>query len=228
MAGKSGPDIVENGLVLCLDAANKLSYRGTGTTWTDLSGNNNNVTLTNGPTFNSSNMGSIIFDGADDYANFYAPNLSSVAVIEIWAKISNAISFGMMFGWSSYDVFYNAGNFGYNTFNANDIYGIGSAAVTSLQLLNNWKHYVFEMRSDVSYTNNKIYINGVSQTLSQIVSSENAGNRNFNSGLGAIGTIRGAAYYTPMNCVSFKIYNRSLSAAEVLQNYNATKSRFGL
>ena len=153
MAGKSGPDIVENGLVLCLDAANKLSYRGTGTTWTDLSGNNNNVTLTNGPTFNAGNQGSIVFDGVDDYANFYAPNLSSVAVIEIWAKISNTISYGMMFGWSSYDVFYNAGNFGYNTFNANDIYGIGSAAVTSLQLLNNWKHYVFEMRSDVSYTN---------------------------------------------------------------------------
>jgi hypothetical protein len=94
-------------------------------------------------------------------------------------------------------------------------------------LLNNWKHYVFEMRSDVSYTNNKIYINGVSQTLSQIASSENAGNRNFNSGLGAIGTIRGAAYYTPMNSALFNVYNRSLTAAEVLQNYNATKSRFG-
>ena len=227
MAGKSGPDIVENGLVLCLDAANKLSYRGTGTTWTDLSGNNNNVTLTNGPTFNAGNQGSIVFDGVDDYANFYAPNLSGVAVIEMWAKISNTISSGMIFGWSNYDVFYNAGNLGYNTFNAGDIYGFSSATVTSLQLLNNWKHYVFEMRSDVVYTNNKIYINGVSQTLSQIVSSENAGNRNFNSGLGAIGTTRGYPYYAPMNCALFNVYNRSLSAAEVLQNYNATKSRFG-
>jgi hypothetical protein len=229
MSGKIGPDINENGLVLYLDAANRNSYPGSGTSWFDLSGNSNTTTLTNGPTFNGSNMGGIVFDGVDDYVNFYAPNLSSIAVIEMWAKITiSAGSFGMLFGWASYDVFYNAGNFGYNTFSANDIYGISSATVTGLQLLNNWKHYVFEMRSDVSYINNKIYVNGISQSLSQQVSSESAGNRNFNSGLGAISTARGSAFYTPMTCGSFKVYNRALSATEILQNYNAVKSRFGL
>jgi len=64
-----GPKIVTSGLVLALDAADKLSYRGSGTTWRDLSGNNNTGTLTNGPTFNAGNLGSIVFDGTNDYVN---------------------------------------------------------------------------------------------------------------------------------------------------------------
>ena len=67
MACNAGPDIIEDGLVLCLDAGNKLSYPGTGTTWTDLAGSNN-VTLTNGPVFGNNNGGSIGFDGSNDYA----------------------------------------------------------------------------------------------------------------------------------------------------------------
>ena len=61
-----GPNIVEDGLVLSLDAANTKSYPGSGTVWSDLSGNSNNGTLTNGPTFDSGNKGSIVFDGIDD------------------------------------------------------------------------------------------------------------------------------------------------------------------
>lgn len=64
-----GPDIITDGLVFCLDAANSKSYPGTGTAWTDLSGNDNNGTLTNGPTFDSSNGGSIVFDGVNDQVN---------------------------------------------------------------------------------------------------------------------------------------------------------------
>ena len=62
-------NIVKDGLVLDLDAAKKDSYPGTGTAWNDISGNRNNGTLTNGPTFNSSNGGSIVFDGTNDYIN---------------------------------------------------------------------------------------------------------------------------------------------------------------
>ena len=62
-----GPKIVTSGLVLALDAADKNSYRGSGTSWLDLSGNNNTGTLTNGPTFNGANLGTFVFDGADDY-----------------------------------------------------------------------------------------------------------------------------------------------------------------
>ena len=65
-----GPSIITQGLVLALDAADRNSYPGTGTAWTDLSGNGNNGTLTNGPTYNSANGGSIVFDGSNDYVNF--------------------------------------------------------------------------------------------------------------------------------------------------------------
>ena len=69
MAFNRGPKIVTNGLVLALDAASKNSYPGTGTVWTDLSGNNNNGTLVNGPTFNSSNGSSIEFNATSQYVN---------------------------------------------------------------------------------------------------------------------------------------------------------------
>jgi hypothetical protein len=63
----AGPEIAESGLVLALDAGNLKSYPTTGTTWTDLSGNGNTGTLTNGPTYSSANGGSISFDGTNDY-----------------------------------------------------------------------------------------------------------------------------------------------------------------
>ena len=67
MALSHSPSIVTNGLVLCLDAANSKSYPGSGTTWTDLSGRGNNGTLVNGVGYNSGNLGSLVFDGVDDY-----------------------------------------------------------------------------------------------------------------------------------------------------------------
>jgi hypothetical protein len=134
----------------------------------------------------------------------------------------------MIMGWLAYDVWCSGGTLGYNTFNG-DVYGISSTTVSSLGLVNNWKHYIFEMRSDVSYTNNKIYINAVSQTLSQQASSEFAGNRGLNGGNGRIAASRNTLdYFMQMNCAVFKVYNRALTATEVLQNYNATKTRFGL
>lgn len=69
MALNHSPKIVTNGLVLYLDAANQKSYPGSGTTWTDLSGNGNTGTLTNGPTFSANNNGGIVFDGANDYVS---------------------------------------------------------------------------------------------------------------------------------------------------------------
>ena len=66
MTTSYSPLIVTDGLVMYLDAANPKSYPGTGTTWTDISRNNNNGTLTNGPTFSSANLGSIVFDGSND------------------------------------------------------------------------------------------------------------------------------------------------------------------
>jgi hypothetical protein len=101
--------------------------------------------------------------------------------------------------------------------------------VTNLGLLNQWKHYVFEMRSDVPYTNNKIYINSQNQSLSQLLGSEGSSNRNFNSGNGRISSwLADNNYYIPMDLAQFRVYNRALTSQEIVQNYNATKKRYGL
>jgi hypothetical protein len=117
---------------------------------------------------------------------------------------------------------------GFNTAQG-DQYGISSTQVANLGLLNQWKHYVFEMRSDVPYTNNKIYINSQNQSLSQVLGSEQASTRNFNNGSGRISSwLTDDNYNLPMDLGQFKIYNRALSASEIVQNYNATKRRYGL
>ena len=218
---------ITSGLVLSLDAGNTNSYPGSGSTWTDLSSYRNTVTLTNGPTFNSANGGNIVFDGVDDYADVIISNLTTTVTLEFWAKYTSVTS-NMIFGFNLYDIYANSGAIGFNTFNG-DIYGLTSVQVTSLGIVGNWKHVVFVMRSDVSYTNNKIYINGVNQSLSQVSSSEIAANRNFNSGNGRISGLRGdSGYKFPGSIGSFRSYNKELTDVEVLQNYNATKGRFGL
>jgi len=227
-SASSNSNIVTSGLVLNLDAGDSSSYPGSGTTWYDISGNANNVTLTNGPTYDSANNGSIVFDGGNDYADFFAPSLGNTTTVEMWVKLGASYSGKMFFGWFRYDVWCGSGHLGFNTA-ASDVHGISSATVSSLGLVGNWKHYVFEMRSDASYTNNKIYINGISQSLSQQSGSENSGNRNFNSGNGRISGWRNNTQYPiPMNCSVFRVYNRALSSTEIQQNYNALKGRYGL
>lgn len=232
MSCHSGPynrGIVTKGLVLYYDVNEPVCYSSGRTDIQDLSRNGNTGTLVNGVGYSANNGGSLVFDGVDDKVPFFAPNLTTTATVEMWAKLGSGYTSGkMFFGWLNYDVYTPSGRIGYNTGNS-DVYGISASTVTSLGVENNWKHYVFEMRSDVSYTNNKIYINGENQTLSQQLGSENAGARNFNSGNGQIGFWLGAAsYYMPMNCSIFKVYNRALSATEIQQNFNASRSRFGL
>jgi hypothetical protein len=95
--------IVTNGLVLNVDAGFTPSYSRSGTTWYDVSSIGNNGTLTNGPTFNSDNGGSIVFDGVDDYVNLdeYADNIiiDSPVTLNVWLKpnIDKSISSGNIF-----------------------------------------------------------------------------------------------------------------------------------
>lgn len=89
MSLNHSPKIVTEGLVLCLDASDPKSYPKSGTTWFDRSGNGNHGTLTNGPTFTSSNGGGIVFDGVNDYV--LCPKPSSIVnsgeiSISLWAK----------------------------------------------------------------------------------------------------------------------------------------------
>lgn len=240
MATSGFTNISSNGLVMYLDAGNSKSYTPPpggffpiSIDWNDLSKNGANATMYSydysslyGGNFNFV-LGDPELFNPPTYADFTCSGLTNTATIEFFANITiDPSSFGMVFGWNTYDIYFYINQFGFNTAN-NDLYGISSTKVNSLGLLNNWRHYVCVMRSDVSYTNNKIYINGELQTLSQIIGTELPSNRNFNNGVGRIsGWVSSTGYNIPMNLSFFKIYNRELTAAEVRQNYNAIKYRF--
>lgn len=219
-----GGDIVTSNLKLALDSGNFVSYPKSGTTWTDLSDVSRTFTLTNGPTFNI-DSDSILFDGSNDYVDFSAPiGSTTVATVEMWVKLGAAYGGKMFFGWGTYDVWCSGGNLGFNT-GGGDVHGISSTKVSELRLVGNWAHYIFEMRTDVSYTNNKIYINGQLQSLSQYGGTEQG--KSFNSGSGRISSWRNdTGYCMPMNCAIFRVYDRALTQTEVLQNFNTQKSRF--
>jgi hypothetical protein len=220
------PIIVTDGLSLYTDAANTRSYIGSGTTVNGLV-SGIGLTLVNGVGFGTTGTNYFILDGTNDNITFSTPNPGTILSIELWAKIK-LFNGGMIFGFNLYDVWTADGRIGFNTARG-DQYGISSTQVTNLGLLNQWKHYVFEMRSDVSYTNNKIYINSQNQSLSQLLGSEDSSNRNFNSGNGRISSwLADNNYYIPMDLAQFRTYNRALTATEIVQNYNATKKRYGL
>jgi hypothetical protein len=226
--------IVTDGLVLCLDAADRNSYVSGSTTWRDVAGSNNG-TLTNGPTFNSSNGGSIVFDGTNDAVictdNTTNNITSNTITLSAWIKPNNVISYKQIFARAS-----GTGT----TQRQYGLYIVGAAGAGAVNSLG------FEIRttsgvvdrgygsivSDVwqyvtgvyNGTNMYWYINGVqiqffSQSGNIITQSSNLYIGQFSSG--GFSTFNG-------NIASAQMYNRALSAQEVLQNYNAQKSRFGL
>lgn len=215
-----------SGLVLHLDAGNTTSYSGSGTTWNDLSGNGSNVTLTN-TTYSSANGGSIVFNGTTSYVDFTA-NIgnTNVVTVEMWVKTNSLTSpVGMYFGFGLYDVWTSGGNIGYNT-SAGDLQGVNSSQVDFLGIVGGWRHLVFVMNSGAK-TNNKIYINGESQTMNQVYGTFNTTNANFNSGVGRISSWRNDLNWRMnMHVANFKIYNRELTQQEITNNFNANKSRF--
>ena len=220
------PLIVTDGLSLYTDAVNTRSYVGSGTTVNGLV-SGIGLTLVNGVGYGTTGTSYFILDGTNDNIPFNIPNVGTTLSIEMWARI-NSFSNGMPFGFDRYDVWANGGRLGFNTA-ASDIYGLTSTQVTNLGLLSQWKHYVFEMRTDVSYSNNKIYINGQNQSLSQVAGTENASLRNFNSGNGRISSwLFSDVFFIAMDLAQFRVYNRSLTSQEIVQNYNATKKRYGL
>jgi hypothetical protein len=215
-----------NGLVLALDAANPKSYPGSGTTWTDLIGRGNTGTLTNGPTYSSANGGSIVFDGVDDYADIPIPLAASYSTVTIEGFIK-WISFnsGMFLGFTTYDIWTSGNTLGYNN-GASNVIGIDASTVTSLGLLGNYKHYAFVMNSSGLLSTNKIYINGISQSISAVVNGDG-----YIPGLSTnlrLASWNNGGYCGNVQYGSLKVYNRALTADEVSQNFNATRGRYGI
>jgi hypothetical protein len=142
----------------------------------------------------------------------------------MWVR-TNSIANGMYFGFNIYDALVIDGSIGFNTANS-DQYGMTSSKVRELGIEGAWRHLVFVMYSG-SKTNNKIYVNGESQALTQILASFNSTNATFNSGAGRISSWRfGLTWLMNLNVASFKIYNRELSAQEITNNYRAYQSKY--
>lgn len=224
MSAKGGPDIVRNGLVLYLDAANIKSYPGSGTVWENISGTDNNGTLTNGPTFNSGSLGSIVFDGTDTYVSGTLQSLAvgSSNTIEAWVRLNNVNGTKSIFTHGRSGSSFNSGMITVNDSlrfrNTSNDHALSNP--TSL-IINRWYHLVL---SSVS-SGTTGYVNGISQgttvqTLTNnTISDYHIGRRSSNS----------ASEFMNGNIAYIKIYqNKALTELEVLQNYNATKGRFGL
>jgi hypothetical protein len=204
--------IVTNGLVLNVDAGFTPSYTSSGTTWYDLSYGGNNGTLTNGPTFNSSNGGSIVFDGVDDYTTItLSPN--SAGSICFWYYYNANTVQRLIMGNSSSMIYCGGGAGVGHWYNMSNDYSFNF----------NWSNtsqWLYMCATYQSTTNNSFYING------NLVYNSSS----YSLTKGSTYNVAGGGSYTAQNCrfATISTYNRELSASEVLQNFNAQKSRFGL
>jgi hypothetical protein len=233
------PYIVMDNLVLYLDAGITQSYLGSGTTWTDVNGlgPKNNGTLTNGPTFNSDNGGSIVFDGTDDYVIISDSNsLTNTTNLSIcvWVNFTNKNRINDIIG-KGFGEPDNNEEYTIVQFNDNIYFDVGNAAGPYIQpsyTINNntWYHIVctHERISNTSYL--KLYVNGVN-VPANVNAAQNTPNNN-NSPVTLGRRAHDGQPYGNRNLdgkiAITQIYTKTLSEVEVLQNYNAQKSRFGL
>jgi len=224
------PRTITNGLVLALDAGNRKSYPGSGTTWTDLSGRGNNGTLVNGVGYNSGNGGSLVFDGVDDYVN--CGNNSSLSftnnlTISIWCSSNNAAGYRSPLmkttssSWNNgFGYWQFSGTFAFfiNEWNGapSGVAGPSKVSVSRTSFpITNWV-------GTYDGSNIKLYENGnLIQTGSSYTTNISNSSTNLEIGRGG-----GSNYYWSGNTPQVSIYNRALTAVEIQQNYNAIKSRF--
>ena len=232
-----GTNIVRDGLVLYLDAANPKSYPGTGTTWYDLSGDGNHGTLVNGTAYNSNNMGTMSFDGVNDssdFGNILQLNLSSRTYC-CWYKsniISSSVNYFLITKTDNGSTAYRQA-LGFNT--NGDLYVIlrGAAnsnydmTATNHKKDTNWHYIVWAIDRN---SNQYLYQDNILLSTSNI-SPINTNNFILNRPL-RIGSYNSTSnspiLFFNGNIANVQVYDRSLSAQEVSQNFNAIKSRYGL
>jgi len=221
-------NIVTSDLVFNLDPTNTMSY-DRGESLVDISGLGGSTTFYNSPTYEAESFGAIYLDASNQYIDFEASGITSdVITVEMWANIGDYKNH-MFFGFNRYDIYCYNQAIGFNTAQG-DCYGITVEQATEIGVVNHWHHYVFEMHTGVNATtiaNNKIWINGVEQSLSQINGSPSSTQSNFNGGSGRIGGWRSSvSYLMEMYLGTFRIYNRALTQDEVTQNYEAQRAKY--
>jgi len=227
------PSSVSDGIVLYLDAANPRSYAGTGTTWYDISGNSNNATFVDSPTYLSVPQPYFNFDGSNDYMRIVrSPSMSPTSGLtqEVWfnfTSIPNAVVFiGLQYGASfqnSYALFKESSLLygGVNTSGSLSSIGIGTTNLVG----NRWYHFVHTYDGSTQ----KLYLNGVLMTTGSQSGSIQYDVNNTRVLIGAddnSGYNAGAGAFHSGKISQVRIYNRGLSATEVLRNYNAQRKRY--
>lgn len=244
------PNIVAN-VKLSLDAGNTSSYPGTGTTWYDLSGYGINGTLTNSPTYSSANSGYLVFDGVNNYVNlgnaivgnFGTSNFTLEVVFKVITSANSVCLFAKSTGDNprvDYGWLLNLSNSGTEigfatasaavAWGASGSYSIktsGSNITAALPANNTWQ--VCHLVADRTLTDVKIYVNGVLQTLQPYVGS---------GGFSTVGSISNTQnlvvgaesdnLWINANISVARIYSKALSAAEVTQNFNVVRWRYGI
>ena len=237
MSFNYSPKIATNGLVLYLDAANPNSYPGSGTTWSDLSRNSYNGTLTNGPTFNGLNGGSIVFDGVDDYASFgSAINPTTSFSCGAWINFTSTTLAGsdtaFLSKWNLSAASSRNFIFGYRVSGAQkgiSFYLYDSSYTQQDNYRTDWNpttnvwYHIFGVFSASNFV--KIYVNAI-EDYSRTSGVYSSLNPNSTENI-VSGRLTGLSYF-PGKIAALTMYNRALSAQEISQNYNALKNRFGL
>ena len=215
-------NIVTDGLVLYLDAGKAESFGGDGTTWRDLSGENNNGTLANGVGFTEDYGGSLIFDGVDENATVGSSVLTTGETsISMWVKPDSNQTSGLG------DL--NVGGGGLILYQVGTIIMMGFRGTpemrTTTQFItsNVWNHitWVYNNGSKSSTSSFQIYLNSEIEPTLTIFGFGIGGGTVFNR----IGSDQNGPYFDG-NIAQVSIYNKALTASEVQQNFNATKSRF--
>ena len=239
MAFTRGANVVTNGLVLCLDAANSKSYPGSGTTWRDLSGNNNTATLafsgSSGalPVFNSTSGGTLVFNGSTSYCSI--PNNSTLKpttsiTIEAFVNIvtiSPSYQWVMRTGWAGSPYFFGINANGRYILTINDQAGMYNSATAPLATIGD--HHIV---GTYNQSEIRMYIDGVNSGFSYAyttaISSNSLPVMIGGGDLTGNGIVDQQRWQQNNKIYNIKMYNRALNASEVAQNYNALKSRYNL
>jgi len=243
MACTSGPSILDSGLVLHLDAANPRSYPGSGIVWSDVSGNGNTGTLVNGTTFNSTNNGSIIFDGVNDYLNIPNSNYmnSNNFSITCWMYFNNITSTFTGYPFLDKNVYNTSGiaatigtggslnnrlcNIRFST-SGNIAQAIGLVPQVEDLMFNAWHmiSIIFSYDNINSYIS--LYIdNKLAQTSSPLIGTFVSNSSPLRIGIPAAGL---GSQYVNGNISSYFVYNKALSITEIKQNFEATRGRYNV
>lgn len=215
------PSIVTSGLVMCLDAGNTKSYPGSGTTWVDLSRRNNNGTLTNSPTFATTNGGIINYSGSATVSTPIV--LGASYTMSCWFRLT-AVSTG------TYQAILGVyqSNYMCLIMNATDAFmglwtetasaqALGSSAVST----NTWYNYTLAREGDNNGTGYKLYVNGL------YTGAWHTGTRP-TTDFFHVGGRPDTTQPPSGGIANSMVYNRALSATEILQNVNALRGRFGI